>query len=1315
MTTGKVICALHFFLWLVYCQNSFGQNLVPNPDFEVYSTCPSWVTQIGLAVPWENASNGSPDYFHVCATEPIVGVPINVFGNQDPHTGEAYAGIILQNSLPPSYREYITAPLLEPLEAGNVYAVGMWVSVADYYCGSDQIGIYFSEEPPEPNFGDMIILEPQFKHTGGLILDSVNWVLLSGCFVPDGGEQWITIGNFTGILETTIDPNCPSGPLEHISYVYLEDIFLYKDGAPETIDLELGDPVQGCDSYLIDPGILNVSYDWSDGSEDSTLLVTESGIYSLSITSGCMQGVDSIEVIIHGDHPVDLGPEEINICEGESYLISLDPHFNEYVWQDGSTASEYIITSTGLYQVTLDDGCEISTDEIQVNVIAPPPPFSLSDETILCPNEQIEFNFDPDIGDFLWQDGSNSSYYSITDSGSYALTISNMCGEEQGSVDVIGLLYPQIFLGPDSLHLCNGQAFDIILDPELAEYQWQDYSYANEYHITTTGQYSVTATNECGDAVDSIDVIFHLAPVFDLGADTMICPGQPSFLLDPGEFWNANYLWQDGSALPEYYVTMDGTYSALITNNCGTYSDTITVDFNNGLPLLDLGPDLSLCPGEQIELSTNISDVHFMWQDSSTANSILVSLPGWYSVFISDACSFSSDSIYISLENNPPELILPSQLNLCIGDSILLDAGITGVSYLWSNGTTAQTLLVKSADEYYLTVSNACGIDIDTIHILNAGLPPSVALGNDIEFCQGEIVILSPQSTNVSTWLWSDGSNSPDFSITTAGNISVIASNSCGVTFDTITAILLPPVPTLSLGPDTAFCSGSSVSFSINNSNVEILWSNGSQDQQLEVFTPGQYSATVSNQCGNANDTVDVSLLPDAPAFDLGADQSICPGEIITIDPEIPNVNYLWQDGSDLTTYSTTQTDTIILTLSNACGSDIDTLYVYESTEGPMVDLGSDVMACVGDTVILNSNISGVDYLWQNGSTSSSFTTINSGAFIIEVSNNCGNDTDTILVDISATIPSSYLGADTMLCSGSSLKLTPNSNIGITFEWQDGSNAPTYIVNTPGIYILTETNLCGIHMDSVRVDFMDAPLPFNLGNDTILCPGEFILLQAPVTSNEILWQDGSNDITMMADKNQVYSLSISNECGFVFDEMNVIIDAHQLVLPSDTTYSLCPNEVIIVDVTQPNNATYLWSTGSDSPAITIVSPGLYGVTIITNCYTEHQHFDVMASPNCNEKVSFFIPNVFSPNGDNINDVFSFQFSSGVDIISLHGAIFDRWGNVVYESSSNPFEWDGNFDKKMLNPGVYCYKINVTYLEQSVEKSELIMGDVLLLR
>jgi hypothetical protein len=367
----------------------------------------------------------------------------------------------------------------------------------------------------------------------------------------------------------------------------------------------------------------------------------------------------------------------------------------------------------------------------------------------------------------------------------------------------------------------------------------------------------------------------------------------------------------------------------------------------------DLGPDLSLCPGEQVTLFANSQFGTFQWNDMSTADTLLVNSPGIYSVTVQEQCATAADTIQITSSNSPPVVDLPSSLTLCQGQSLIIDANVTGVNYLWSDGSTNPSLTITVPGSYSVTVSNTCGTDMDTIVVIDGGSPPVIDLGNDIELCAGQPQIIAPDFTNVDTWLWQDGSSGPTFLVNVPGQITIEGSNACGTTYDTLNAILLPDIPLLDLGNDTALCPSEMLLLQINIPDVSITWFDGSHGNQNTISQSGFYTAEIANACGVSTDTLMVNSLPAIPQLSLGPDQSLCPGEVLTFNPGILNVQYLWQDGTTNSSFSTTQGGLITLTISNACGTSTDSLLITESTNGPQLDLGPDITACEGDTVII--------------------------------------------------------------------------------------------------------------------------------------------------------------------------------------------------------------------------------------------------------------------------------------------------------------------------------------------------------------------------
>jgi gliding motility-associated-like protein len=229
----------------------------------------------------------------------------------------------------------------------------------------------------------------------------------------------------------------------------------------------------------------------------------------------------------------------------------------------------------------------------------------------------------------------------------------------------------------------------------------------------------------------------------------------------------------------------------------------------------------------------------------------------------------------------------------------------------------------------------------------------------------------------------------------------------------------------------------------------------------------------------------------------------------------------------------------------------------------------------------------------------------------------------------------------------------------------------------------------------------------------VLCPGDTLILSAPPTDALITWQDGSGTEIYYATQPQTYSLTLSNLCGTTTDALTLSIDDRIPEIALDPQLALCDGESIVLDVTQPFDAEYVWSTGSVLPVIEIATPGDYAVSVSTDCQLAQESVHIALSADCNNEI--YIPNIFSPNGDGINDVWTVNFGSDLHIISVQCRIFDRWGTLLHEATSLPVIWDGRYRGEAMLPGVYVYTIHLRFVQGSEERERVMAGDVMLVR
>jgi len=167
--------------------------------------------------------------------------------------------------------------------------------------------------------------------------------------------------------------------------------------------------------------------------------------------------------------------------------------------------------------------------------------------------------------------------------------------------------------------------------------------------------------------------------------------------------------------------------------------------------------------------------------------------------------------------------------------------------------------------------------------------------------------------------------------------------------------------------------------------------------------------------------------------------------------------------------------------------------------------------------------------------------------------------------------------------------------------------------------------------------------------------------------------------------------------------------------PEEDEILLCAGDEFDLDVEQGFPAEYSWSSSASTAAITITTPGVYIVTVITECQQAEHEFDVLLKSDCDETHAFYLPNVFSPNDDQVNDLFGLWANDQVEFISIDGSIFDRWGDLIFQSTAIPFTWDGKFGGKVVMPGVYAYTILATYKVNGQAIQERFMGDVTVIK
>ena len=339
------------------------QNAVANGDFEQYSQCPDYVSQIDRASGWSRPTEGTSDYYNACLGVPFsMNVPDNQMGDQVARSGHGYAGLyaFYENSgfevQTNPYREYMTHALNAPLVPGNAYRVAFHISLADVskYAVKD-LGALFTTAVPHRDDDHVIAAMPQVTNgSGDWLSDKDGWTTIEGCFIADSAYAYITIGHFVPPENTAFLEVETQYPLIWFSYYYVDDIEVHPILRPQ-----LGPDVVVCDATsleVLDPQD-DIAYHWSTGEEGTGIVVDSSGVYTVTaLTNGGCALMDTVVVSILPRFPLELDSVISNdFCL--VHRIDLDtgplPTDDEAYWSTGDTGRICPVIAPGLYTVTV--------------------------------------------------------------------------------------------------------------------------------------------------------------------------------------------------------------------------------------------------------------------------------------------------------------------------------------------------------------------------------------------------------------------------------------------------------------------------------------------------------------------------------------------------------------------------------------------------------------------------------------------------------------------------------------------------------------------------------------------------------------------------------------------------------------------------------------------------------------------------------------------------------------------------------------------------------------------------------------------------
>jgi gliding motility-associated-like protein len=724
-----------------------------------------------------------------------------------------------------------------------------------------------------------------------------------------------------------------------------------------------------------------------------------------------------------------------------------------------------------------------------------------------------------------------------------------------------------------------------------------------DHFYSNPGTYSVSLITDidfgCSDTINK-SILIYDRPVITLSNDTTICHLDTVFLEATG---TDNYLWSPGFYLDNSLISNpqsipDTTikYIVIYTNDDFICDLTDSVEITIlPLPVTSIRSDTTICNGDSINYFAPAGYPEYLWSTGANTDNIWHKTADtlWNKILGINGCWSLPDTAVLDIFALP-NTSLGNDTIICYGDTTTFDAGSEFISYTWHNGETSQIISAYQEDTIWVEVqdTNTCRNYSDTV-VLSIQSLPVLTLRADTSICNRDTLILDAGAI-YNGYNWSTGDTTSSISITTSQLITatVFDNLGCESLVDSFN-LVVHPLPVIDIGNDTSICLRDTIYFDAGTGFIQYEWQDGSNSQGLELIPSVSLNVFAfvqdTNQCWS--DTSTLFLTVDTlPAAFAGFDTIICTEDSLLLDPGGVYDAYLWNDGSTNINYTIHGNDTAFVSVMNSfgCWSDSDTIVVEKHPVYTAV-VRSDTTVCEMDSLLLNIEGPFNSYSWNNGATDQSLyfipqhnDTVISSAID---TNTCIAKQDTLILDI-YDLPQIDLGNDTSICDEELLVLAVESGY-VTYIWSNGDNDhQTFVTEADTILLkVQDGNTCWSLEDTIIIDIDTLPAA-NVGNDTIICFGDSLILDAG-NYEGYWWSDFTSDEYLTLNSADTVQVRVMNSFGCWSHKDTFRLGIYELPviqLPEDT--SICYGDSTTITLSD-EFINYFWSTGDTTNAVVV--------------------------------------------------------------------------------------------------------------------------------
>ena len=981
------------------------------------------------------------------------------------------------------------------------------------------------------------------------------------------------------------------------------------------------------------------SYLWSNGATTASINVTTSGSYTVQVTnaSGC-QSTASVPTVVTVNAlpaaPTITPGGATTFCDGGSVTLTSSAG-TSYLWSNAATTASISATTSGSYTVQITDanGCTSpfsSPIAVTVNALPATPTITPGGPTTFCAGGSVTLTSSAGIS-YLWSNGATTPSINVTASGSYTVQITNASGclstaSAPTVVTVNALPATPTISSSGAVNFCLGSSV-VLTSSTGTSYLWSTGETTQSITVTASGSYSVQVTNAAGclsasSAPTNVNVNpLPSTPNISAGGPTTFCAGGSVTLTSTGGF---SYLWSNGETTQSIVVNSSGNYSVQIVNGSGCQSSSsnvisVTVNPLPATPAITPGGPTTFCAGGSVTL-TSSPGTTYLWSTGATTASINVTTSGSYTVQItgSNGCTSllsSPTNVTVNPVPSVPTITAAGPTTFCDGGSVILTSSASSGN-LWSTGETTQSITVTSSGSYtveQILAGCSSGNSLaETVTVNPNPSVPTITASGPTSFCAGGSVVLTSSSSTGN--LWSTSETTQSITVTTSGTYTLDVTNGFGCTSSSSTIVTvnpIPPVPTITAGGPTTFCSGSSVVLTSSASSGN-LWSTGETTQSITVTTAGSYTVEqILAGCSSgvsASTNTTVNPTPVTPTITAASATTFCDGGSVILTSSASTGN-VWSTGETTQSITVTVSGSYFVNVvggpCTSAASNVINVTVNPIPSVPTITAGGPTTFCSGSSVVLTSSASSGN-LWSTGETTQSITVSTSGSYSVSIVDGPCTSAASNIINVTVnpipSAPTITAGGPTTFCTGGSVVLTSSASSGNL--WSTGATTQSITVSTSGVYTVNVTQLGCTGPDASQTITVN-PIPsaptITAGGPTTFCTGGSVVLNSSVSSGNT-WSttETTQSIVVTTSGSYTVTQTLLGCTSSASTPVNVIVNAIPAVptiTASGPTTFCAGGSVTLTSSSASNN---FWSNGATTQSIVVNTSGTFLVQVISN-------------------------------------------------------------------------------------------------------------------